>query len=152
MNIKYFIPVLAIVLTLFSCNDGKQQVAELTDQVMDIHDEAMEHMMEMKMMKLNLEKQLEEGNANAALDSTQIVQLHTSVEALEKAESHMRQWLRDYEAPHNMPAEEALTYLGAQLKDIQLVSKEVNESMALAKPLMKEDTPKNDENETTNEE
>ncbi|MEL6133695.1 MAG: hypothetical protein AAFR59_10060 [Bacteroidota bacterium] len=148
-NIKYIIPFLALSFIFFACDDGKKQVSELRDQVMDVHDEAMAHIIDMKIMKKNLEKQLEMGNADGTLDSAMTVQLHTGIEALEKADDHMMQWMRNFEAPDNLPTDEALAYLNDQLKDIQLVNEEVNESMAIAKPLVKE-IP--EEKENTDEE
>ena len=139
-NLKFLLSNIAVILLIISAlscekktSEEEEKRAALKKEVMDIHDYAMAkmgtlHDMEMKLL--------------AATDSTneeQMTMAASKINALQKADKDMMDWMRQYKAPtKEMPFEEVEKYLSVQKEMIQKVKEDTDKSIEEAKALLEQ--------------
>lgn len=104
-----------IVFVFTTSPAGKNTaVQDLLDATMAVHDEAMVEMAEMNRVGRSLKKEL------VALDThtPRADSIRTILRDIKKAEEDMYAWMRHYEAPTDLPDEEATRYLEDQKEKI----------------------------------
>lgn len=130
MRIRLSLFGILIISLVYSCKQ-RNQVKDLQNEVMSIHDEVMPEMGTL----MKLKKQLKDTISH--LDSTKQTvadSLNLIVEQLEEADEAMMQWMRNYKAPtEEMPPEEALQYLQLKKKEIIEVRDKIYNSEASAR-------------------
>ena len=125
MKIIYFFISL---LFLVACNDSGN-LEKISQETMDIHDEAMEELADMNRVKRQLQERLES-------DSSQtITQLITDIEVAHK---DMMDWMRDYKAPEGMPTKEAVTYMEDQKAKISKNRDDIHAALEAGKKYLEQ--------------
>lgn len=135
MRTKTFLIGILILSIVASCKQSNQ-VEDLQNEVMSIHDEVMPEMGTL----MNLKKQLKDTISH--LDSTNqpvADSLTLIVEQLEEADEAMMQWMRNYSPPsEEISQEEALQYLQLKKKEILEVKEKINNSEASARAALQQ--------------
>jgi hypothetical protein len=109
------IAALCLVFVFYTSDGGKNtEVDALLDATMAVHDEAMAEMAEMNRLGRALKKDL------VALDSVspRADSIRVILRQIKKAEEDMYGWMRNYEPPKDLPADEAKIYLEDQKEKI----------------------------------
>lgn len=111
-----------IVLTILACismlgggcKGGSEEMKKLDKDIMAVHDEAMKEMADMNRVSREIKKFM-----TTALMTPEQSQKFTEVLTnIEKAESDMMSWMREYDFPKDKPQAEAMAYLQDQLVKI----------------------------------
>ncbi len=122
------IPVLFGLITTTSALADNRQLA---DEVMEIHDAAMEKMTDMYELKLQL-KELETQTGPSE-------ELTGAIDDLQHAHSGMMRWMREYKPPQNNQEQSAVqNYLQNELEKIREVSRKIDTSLSNGLRLLKE--------------
>ncbi len=114
MKIYNSFSILLIVL-LIACGEKPDQVKVLKDEVMDVHDEVMPKMGDLRKASKSLLMKAE------TLDSTSAAELKTIAGDIEAANEFMMDWMRQYEPNLEGTEEEVLKYYKEQREGIQEV-------------------------------
>ena len=103
---------LAFVFTVQSsgASEKEEAVKEMLTATMDIHDEAMREMADMNRIGRMLKKEVQDLNP----ETPHADSILTVIQAIKQAEEDMYTWMRLYEAPTELPPDEALLYLEDQ--------------------------------------
>lgn len=116
---------------------GAEQRQQLEARVMDVHDSAMARMGQLFLQRQQLEKRRDSLLQQA--DTSGLHLLNQHVVALEKADAAMMDWMHQYKAPAEGQAQDtAMNYLQGQLEKIDQVKKQIDSTLAAAKPLTQE--------------
>ena len=121
---------------LFSCKPERtDEINNLKDEVIGIHDEVMPFMGELKSLKKEVEiksKGLHEEDSILNID--RIKELNLLAGQLDSAFDGMFVWMRQYKSPEeDMDWEEAKIYLIDQKEKVELVNEEIKITLAFAK-------------------
>ncbi len=113
---KLVIPFSILFLTLLiSCEDKPDQIKALKDEVMDIHDEVMPKMGDLRKASKSLMMKAE------TLDSSAAAELKIIADDIEAANEFMMEWMRQYEPDLEGSEAEVLEYYKEQREGIQEV-------------------------------
>lgn len=131
---KKLLLLCTVSLFLLACGQDKVVIKELDDKAVEIHDAVMPKMGEIIELKGELRAKLE------SMDSTQVEaqDAHTkALEALEVAEQGMKDWMHGYVVPdYKKSLEELKPLVEGQLAAIEVVERQMEESIANAKGLL----------------
>ncbi len=113
---KLVIPFSILFLTLLiSCEDKPDQIKVLKEEVMDIHDEVMPKMGDLRKASKSLMMKAE------TMDSSAAAELKTIADDIEAANEFMMEWMRQYEPDLEGSEAEVLEYYKEQREGIQEV-------------------------------
>lgn len=114
---KLTIPFSVLIIFLLSaCGGNKQnQIKDLKDEVMGVHDEVMPKMGDLRKASKSLMMKAE------TMDSTAAMELRVIAEDIEAANEFMMEWMRQYEPDMEGTEEELLEYYKSQRAGIQEV-------------------------------
>ncbi|MBK9336956.1 MAG: hypothetical protein IPM98_10355 [Lewinellaceae bacterium] len=106
---------LCLAFVFLTANGGKNtEVETLLDATMAVHDEAMVEMADMNRIGRTLKKNLVGlDSLSPRADSIRVI-----LRQIKKAEEDMYAWMRNYEPPTELPADEAKRYLEDQKEKI----------------------------------
>lgn len=125
---------LLALLSFAACvKSDKKEVEKLHKETLEIHDQAMALIAQMKRMGRSLKQEL------AAQDSISPERRQMLLEALsqmEAADEDMMNWMRDFSMPHGMKPEAALRYLNEQKALIQKNHGDITAAIESAKKLV----------------
>lgn len=134
MKIKAYFTGILLISLVYSCKQSNQ-VEDLQNEVMSIHDEVMPEMGPLMNLKKQLKdtiSHLDSGN-QAIADSLTLI-----VGQLEEADEAMMQWMRNYSPPpEDMKQEEALQYLQLKKEEILEVRDKIYNSEASARAALR---------------
>lgn len=122
--------IVIISMLLFACK-AKLDTATQTqyDKVMEIHDEVMPKMSDIRKAKKSLKKLKTEDNAS-------IVSAMTS--RLDEAEEAMMSWMHDFSKPSGDDVQAAKQYLDAEMLKIEKVRSEMMGAINAAESMIKQ--------------
>ena len=114
-----------------SSTENRDKVNAKKDEVMQIHDIAMEKMSDMAKLKKELKQQL-------ASDSTSSDSIVKAINNLDEADKIMWDWMHNYhhEIVDTSSIEEALKYLNQQYLDVKIVEEKINKSLQNGEKLL----------------
>ncbi len=144
MNTKFFITFLFFI-SLAACNQDADQVEELENEVMEIHDQVMPKMQDIMNVKKQLSAKLteldslqQEGVSSTTLAEQKMKALEISQE-LTTADSLMMEWMYQYrgDSAKALPAGDALVYFRLEKDKISDVQKRTNQSLDAAREFLK---------------
>lgn len=131
-----------ISLVLLSCGNSRQEVADLEEEVMAIHDSSM-----VKMDAIyNRISKLKKANDALEADSTQpnealSAEITAAMADLRSADDAMMDWMAAYKAPtEDAPAEESIVYLEAEKISITQVDQQIDASIEQADRILSKNT------------
>lgn len=128
--------LLILCVIAFSCQSGKQdEIAELKEVVMALHDDVMPKMSELNYTRKEL---MAFSDSLQASDSTQAAVYATAAKNIADANNGMRNWMQNYEPDFQGTDEEYLEYLNGQKEAIQKVKDDMEGSLADGKALLEE--------------
>lgn len=123
-----------VLLLFFACTDKRAEVIVLEESTMQVHDEAMAQMSEVKSTGRQLKRSLATmdsiGQTGPRRDS-----LIVGISALDRAGRDMMDWMASYKAPDKLSNEEALAYLTAEKVKIDKNKSDIEAALALGKSL-----------------
>ncbi len=127
LHMKYLIRITALslltVVFITSCNEQKNEVAILEQEVIAIHDEAMAKTDSLFLLKKSLQIELAESG-----DSSNVFDL---MKLLDDADEVMMVWMDQYEAPDvNLSKESNLSNLNNQKSKIINVQGDINHAIS----------------------
>ncbi len=126
---------LAVLFFMFTSCQGPLQNSEaqkLFEETMFIHDEVMPEMGTMHKLRKKLRKKLD----STELDSTNRKNILNSIQALEKADDEMMEWMAEFKKPEDTP--EAVNYLKNEKIKISAVKESMLKSIENAKHILNE--------------
>lgn len=134
---KKSIILLAFPLALLSaCGSSPaeaDQKTALEEKVLGIHDEAMARMGEIYKLRRQLRSIRDTLEQQPQTDSTTILSLQQEIQGLNQADEVMMQWMRQYEAPDSLQAQQAINYLQQELIKIERVQYVMDSTINAAK-------------------
>lgn len=116
---------LAILMAACSSNKQSEEKPDLKQEVMDMHDEVMPKMGELR----TTQKQLLALADSSAQDSLVAARYTELANQISLANESMMDWMRNFDPNYEGTEEEAKAYLEGKLKEIKKVSDEMNESL-----------------------
>lgn len=113
-----------VLSAITSCNSDKNEQQFLFDEVMEIHDQIMPEMGNLKTMAAKLSQKADSLATDTLNDhSQQIDEMRSLSGKLKDANESMMRWMRQFEqAEEGTPHEEVMEYLTKQRQQIQKVS------------------------------
>ena len=149
MRIFFFIGVVMALLT--SCNQEKEQREQLRDEVMDLHDEAMPMISDLRAVRKKLEARYRYLLPDSAsLDSAALGRLQEygrTFTATAGAEEAMMRWMRSFDPTimeDGTPHEDVMTYLNKQKEHMESVKEYMETSLAGAEKALTFEGPESD--------
>jgi len=140
MKIKWNIATLVIVffpiLLLLSCNSDRKKnpvLANMHDEVMEVHDEVMPKISRIKKQQ----KQLKIKVGSEAYTPEQKSEMTMAINLLEKSEKAMFDWMKAFEKPDYEQTETAAKYYESEMERITTVSQMMYKSMDKGDELLK---------------
>ncbi|WP_370089923.1 hypothetical protein [Ekhidna sp.] len=128
---------LLLITTLFfivSCGPSQEEeLQQLKDEVMTIHDEVMPKMGELRRIRKDL---LLQADSLIVVDSARAALLTTIATQIGDANEGMMQWMRDFEPEFEGTDDEIRQYLEDQKIAIQQVKEDMNKSLAKGKEVL----------------
>ncbi len=127
--------MIALVLAVTACTSPKKESANeedkvpLKEQVMNVHDEVMPKMGELRSTQKSL-LAVADSLGEDSLKTAELKQLATSIEM---ANENMMAWMRQYDHHFTGTDEEVKVYLEGQLKSIQQVKEDMLSSLEAGK-------------------
>ena len=123
----------SLLLTNCQKSDNTEQVEQMTEKVLAIHDEVMPRMEEMMNLKSKVSARVDSLSKNATAKS-QVEEGVTINKALTEADSLMSDWMYQYNGDtlKGMEKTEAQAYLNAQMSKITVVKEKINASISRA--------------------
>jgi len=131
-----------ISLVWLSCGNAGQQVADLEEEVMAIHDSSM---VKMDAIYTRISK-LKKAGAALEADSTQSNEarkgeIMSAMADLRSADDAMMDWMAAYKAPtEDAPADESILYLEAEKISITKVDQQIDASIEQADRVLSKNT------------
>jgi len=104
-----------LFIFLVACGDKPNEIKDLKDEVMAVHDEVMPKMGDLRKASKSLLMKAE------TMDSSAASELRVMAEDIEAANEFMMEWMRQYEPDMEGTEEELLKYYTDQQKGIQEV-------------------------------
>ncbi|QMU29119.1 hypothetical protein [Adhaeribacter radiodurans] len=118
-----------IFISLCSCaKSEKEQLKQLEEKVLAVHDEVMGQMDKIYQKKHKLQASLQK--ADTTQMNTRVIR--NQIADLKKADDAMMDWMHQYKSPADLSPEKANVYLQDQLVKIELVKKQVTNALANA--------------------
>lgn len=116
---------------MIACSDSGQEVKDLNEVVLDLHDSSMVKMDAIYDQMARLRKAKESLAADSLNPSTELqAEIMQALGQLQAADDGMMDWMNDYKAPDKeAPAEESLKYLKEQKKSIEEVDLNIDNSL-----------------------
>ncbi len=120
---------------MFSCNPQaeKSDLKTLRSEVMDVHDEVMPKMGELRKTEKALRQM-----ASETQDSVQTDELLSAADGIKSANENMMQWMRNYDPSFSGTEEEILAYLKDQKEKIEVVRSDMLTSLEAGQKLLEE--------------
>lgn len=110
---------------------------QLYQEVMVLHDRAMEHMSLIRRLSRQLSDSIEDTGVNPMEQEETINRYRNRLQELKEADEAMRQWMRSFDY-QDVAEEEQLPYLQQEKEKIEKVDRQINESIANAREAMQE--------------
>ena len=126
------ITCLLAILLLAACEGKHAGVEQLHKETMDIHDDAMILITQMKRLGRALKQELSKQDSIAPERRESIM---TVLSQMDAADTDMMNWMRDFKTPHGLKPEEALEYLNEQKSLIKKNHEDIQAAIAAAKQL-----------------
>ncbi len=127
--------VLCLAFVFLTGNGGEnKEVDTLLNETMAVHDEAMKTMADMNRIGRLLKHELPElDSLTPRADS-----IRTALRQIKHAEEGMYNWMQQYQAPKDLPAEEAKAYLEDQKAKISQNQQEIRDALEAGLRLQKQ--------------
>lgn len=141
---KRYLILLIIPFVLFACDDPRQKVIELQEEVMEIHDSSMVKMDAIYTQISQLRK-LHEQVAGDSLNPNPDLseRILDAITDLKKADDGMMDWMAKYRAPaEDADIEESMQYLEVEKKNIVEVDLRIDESLENGQTLLDKESSK----------
>lgn len=110
---------------------------QLYQEVMDLHDRAMERMSLIRRLSRQLSDSIEHTGVNPMEQEEAINRYRNRLQELNEADEAMRQWMRSFDY-QDVAEEEQLAYLQQEKEKIEKVDRQINEAIANAREAMQE--------------
>ncbi len=128
--------IFTILILIFSCGENKEQENQaLREEVIEIHDEVMPHMGDLKSLRksiINKAELLE--NEDEVGNEQEIIELRILANEMDDAFESMFVWMRQFKQSYeDMTPEEVHAYLLDQKGMVEKVNQDITQSMARAK-------------------
>ncbi|MBK0381159.1 hypothetical protein [Mucilaginibacter segetis] len=135
MKKTYTITTLALIsITLFSCADKQKQEKDLLKDVINIHDRVMSKDELIMINKMQLDTLMQQTK-----DSTINKQAKQLSATLDSADSHMENWMHNFDAENKGKShEQIMDYLNDQKREITAIDSELNASVAASSKFIKQ--------------
>ncbi|GHB77514.1 viral A-type inclusion protein [Persicitalea jodogahamensis] len=136
---------LLFIVSLAACNKSAEQVKEIEEEVMAIHDQVMPKMSDIMSLKKQLSAKMveldslqQEGVSSTTLAEQKMKAMELSQE-LTTADSLMMEWMYQYrgDSAKALPAGDALVYFRLEKDKITDVQKRTNQSLEAARDFLK---------------
>lgn len=126
---KHVLYTLCMLLFLSACNSGERKTDRLYEEVMDLHDEAMNKMGNVMHLQKELDEHIQELQAadSSANNMSRIEYLQQLKESLAASDEGMMQWMRSFDNEMDgMDTEQKQAYLQDQKQEIQDIDEALN--------------------------
>ncbi len=126
-----YLSILAVAILAISCSPKaeKEEAVDLKTQVMEVHDEVMPKMGDLRAVRMKLEAKV--GTADSAMAQ----EYAEAVTRIKQANENMMVWMRNFNPNPEGSQEEIDAYLKDQLKSIEQVKIDMFESLEEGKKL-----------------
>jgi hypothetical protein len=126
---------LSFIASIAGCEpDIRDQNQELKQEVIDIHDEVMPLMGDLKSLKKKIDEKKEMISQSESENIDKIKELETLSINLDSAFNGMFVWMRQFQSSYDdMSEEEVETYLLGQKVKVEKVNEDIKKAMAAAK-------------------
>jgi hypothetical protein len=128
--------LLLLLIFLISCTtEQKDEINNLKEEVIALHDEVMPYMGELKSLKKEVEtKSRNLFDEDSVANQSKIEELDLLAKHLDSAFEGMFVWMRQYKSPEaDMEQEEAKVYLLEQKEKVELVNNDIKSVLGSAK-------------------
>lgn len=126
--------LLTTLTFLVACGPSeKEELNQLKDEVISIHDEVMPKMGELRRTRKDL---LLQADSLVDIDSVRAALLTSIADQIGEANEGMMQWMRNYEPEFEGTNEEVKQYLEDQRIAIKQVKEDMNKSLAKGKEVL----------------
>ncbi|WP_421875892.1 hypothetical protein [Marinoscillum sp.] len=132
-----YLSLIVLLVIMASCSSPKKTDEEspsLKDEVMNVHDEVMPKMGELRKTQKEL-LALADSSAADSLVAAKYTELARDIEA---ANESMMAWMRNYDPNYEGTPEDVKEYLQTQLKDIEKVKTDMLQSLEEGKKALKD--------------
>ncbi|MCF8237087.1 MAG: hypothetical protein K9I85_02945 [Saprospiraceae bacterium] len=123
------IPFLVVCLFMLFATGCGEDIDQLHEEVMKIHDDVMPHMGEMHQLQQKLE------NAMVGKDSLERLPYLEAIGELQQGEDMMWTWMNNYRKPTSASAE-SVNYLEQQRQEVNKVAEQMTLAMTHSKELL----------------
>ncbi|SNT16436.1 hypothetical protein SAMN05421640_2598 [Ekhidna lutea] len=128
--------LLATLTLFFSCSPSKkEELQNLKDEVIDIHDEVMPKMGELRRTRKDL---LLQADSLMETDTDRAAMLTTVANEIADANESMMQWMRAFEPEFEGTDEEIKKYMEDQKVSIQQVKEDMNSALAKGREVLED--------------
>lgn len=110
---------------------------QLYQEVMDLHDESMEHMSLIRRLSRQLSDSIEHTAVNPMEQEETINRYRNRLQDLKEADEAMRQWMRSFDY-QQVEEDERIDYLKQEKEKIEKVDRQINEAIANAREAMEQ--------------
>lgn len=115
-------------------DETAQKIEQLHQEVMLIHDRAMERMSEIRHLSRQLQDSIENTTVNPMEQEETINGYRNHIRKLNQADQAMRQWMRQFKSgAEGRSKEEELLYLSEEKDKIREVDHQINEAISSAR-------------------
>ena len=139
MKIVTIVSLMFIIAFAFSCGPQKSENELLEEKVIQIHDEVMPRIGNLKSQKNKLEKKAEslEESSNSDDYQKQIDELRSAAAACDHAYDEMFVWMRQFKRDiEGMTEEEEKAYLENELEKVEKVKKDILQALENGEALL----------------
>lgn len=127
-------------LLIWSCqNPEKQEVEQLKQQVMAVHDEMMPRMDELYSIKKSIVTKLQTADSISNDSQNSKDTLREALRKVQAGEEAMMQWMRDYKGHTIMDNDSLLLYLKEELPKVEQMKQTMLEGLEAGKEALKGD-------------
>jgi prefoldin subunit 5 len=131
-GMQKLLPLLLFLLLLAAC-ENREAVKALQAETEAVHDEAMKDMAELNRTGRALRHALTELDSTDAATPARREAMERALVAIETADSNMMSWMAGYQAPNDLPVDEALSYLQQQKEAIEANHREIRAAIEAGK-------------------
>lgn len=126
--------LIVLIALAFGCQSGQEnEINELKEEVMALHDDVMPKMSELNYTKKNL---LVLVDSLKSTDSTQAAIYYQAAQNITSANSGMREWMQNYNPNFDGSYDEVMEYLNEKKVSIEQVKKDMEGSLLKGRDLL----------------
>jgi uncharacterized membrane protein len=133
------VTLILIIVSIFSCGPQKSENELLEEKVIQVHDEVMPRIGNLKSQKNKLEKKAESLEESAVSDDyqKQINELRSAAADCDHAYDEMFVWMRQFKKDvEGMTEEEEKAYLENELEKVEKVKKDILQALENGEALL----------------